>query len=72
MGGRLPTRQDDELHLRAVRMRSIGVSAATTARRLGLESARARVITNRIKQADIKESGEPQDVVRSAYWGDAA
>ena len=62
------SRQSDERILFAVRLRHEGVPCAVIAD--GLDMGRGAVIrdTNKVMAADLAESGEPEDVVRRAYW----
>lgn len=62
----LPDRADDERVLSWLRLRSQGHSSGEVALRYGATSERVRTATQRVRQADIEESGEP-DVGRY-YW----
>jgi hypothetical protein len=59
---------DDE-QLSWVRERAAGVSPAVIAAKSGANEAYVRAATNRIRTADIAESGENRVDVERAYWG---
>jgi hypothetical protein len=61
------TVSDDDV-VWALRQRVLGVSSARIAAAIGCSSAYVRAATNRVRAADMAESGEPADVVASAYW----
>lgn len=58
---------DDDV-LSWVRDRANGRSCAAIAARSGAGESYIRAATNRVRDADIAESGERPDVVRRAYW----
>lgn len=62
----LPDRSDDERLLAWLWLRSQGQSSGEVALRYGVTSERVRTATQRVRQADIDESGEP-DAGRY-YW----
>lgn len=67
------TREADEALLQMMRWRIDGYTANRIAGHFGLPSANTvRVMTNRILDADVAESGEPEGAVRAAYWGQGA
>jgi len=49
-------------------LRRDGVSTGVLGRLFGMTGSAVRVATNRILDADLRESGEPAEVVRAAYW----
>lgn len=58
-------RQKDNLHLTWVRQRTAGATCGDIAKAYGVKPERVRVVTNRILEADTKESGE---AVAGRYW----
>lgn len=65
---RIPGRAEDDLVLVALAMRQRGVSAREIARELGFASPEAvRTATNRVRDADLAESGEDPALVAAAY-----
>lgn len=66
----ISTRHDGEQLLTALRMREAGLSASAIGKRLGMTPTRVRVCTNRVLDADLAESGEPEDVVLAGYGWD--
>lgn len=67
MSARAPQVSDATL-LDWIRRRVAGETAQQIARRAGVTQERVRVVTNRVRDADLAESGEPERVVRAAYW----
>jgi hypothetical protein len=59
-------RSDDEIVLAAVRLRTAGHGAAAIGEALGLTPERVRVMTNRVLNADLAESGDAD--VLAGYW----
>lgn len=66
------TRRDDERLLLALHLRAAGHSVADITARLSFTRPEAvRIATNRVRAADLEESGEPSRVVLAAYgWVD--
>lgn len=62
-------RTDDERLLDWLDRRPRGASSADIARLYGVTSAKVRVATNRVREADSRESGEDTS---GGYWGGAA
>lgn len=62
------SRQSDERILFAVRLRHEGVPCAVIADDLGMGRAGVIRDTNKIKEADLAESGDADHAVRRAYW----
>lgn len=62
-------RADDERLLDWLDRRTRGASSAGIARLYGVTSAKVRVATNRVREADSRESGEDTS---GGYWGGAA
>lgn len=61
-------RHADERHLRWLAWRCEGYTARQIGDAEGYSQEHVRVATNRIKEADIYQSGEPHDIVKEAYW----
>lgn len=61
------TRHEDAKLLTAIRMREDGFTSAEIAERLGYREEYVRAARNRVLNADIAESGEPEDIVRAGY-----
>jgi hypothetical protein len=68
MTWRTASRREDERALHMLALRRDGVSTGVLGRLFGMSDSAVRVITNRILDADLRESGEPAEVVRAAYW----
>ncbi len=66
--GRTPDRDSDARQLRLIKWRAAGHSLPAIAARFGLSKARVAQLTDQVLAADIAESGEPEAVVRAAYW----
>jgi hypothetical protein len=66
MAGRINVSDDDLLW--AVRMRVAGHSTEVIAAEIGCSGTYVRAATNRVRNADIKESGDISDEVKGAYW----
>lgn len=64
-----PKRADDERLLTMVHARSGGMSSYQVAEMIGLRNEAVRTAVNRVRDADLRESGEPVEAVRAAYWG---
>ena len=56
----------DEVLLRLIGMRCLGLSTFEIAARTGLSNEYVRTATNRVQKADAAESGED---ISAAYWG---
>lgn len=61
------TRSDDIRALHILRAAQRGENLSELAKRLGKSTGYARTIGQRVMAADIAESGEPTESVRSAY-----
>lgn len=59
-------RQQDEQHLEWLRARTEGHTSGEIAAQHGTLSANVRIVTNRIRAADLAESGDP--AADAAYW----
>jgi len=68
MTWRTASRREDERALHMLALRRDGVSTGVLGRLFGMTGSAVRVATNRIRAADLAESGEPAEVVRAAYW----
>lgn len=70
MAGYDKSRDADERLLLMLRRRSRGWTPTQIARLSGgqLSPANVETIMKRILAADLKESGEPEAIVRAAYW----
>lgn len=64
----IATRADDEQVLRWIAMRKRGVAPLDIETSEGLSLRRVSVATNRVRLADIEESGEPHSEVSKHYW----
>lgn len=67
MTWRIASRREDERALLMLDMRGDGMSSGVIGRLLGMLDSAVRVITNRIRAADLAESGEPREAVMAAY-----
>lgn len=67
MTWRTASRRDDDRALHMLDMRGDGMSSGVIGRLLGMSDSAVRVITNRIRAADLAESGEPREAVLAAY-----
>lgn len=67
MTWRIASRREDGRALLMLALRRDGVSTGVLGRLFGLTDSAVRVITNRIRAADLAESGEPREVVMAAY-----
>jgi len=65
---RRPGRSDDEQLLCWLAARHAGARAAEIGRQAGTTGQRVATATNRVLQADLGESGEPEAVVLAGYW----
>lgn len=66
-------RSDDEAVLLMLRLRGEGQSSRVVAAALGVSAERVRVATQRVKDADLLESGEPADALMTHYrWARGA
>jgi len=64
------TRADDERLLWLLAARGAGWTARAAAAGFGLTAESVRTATNRVRDADLRESGEPIDLVAGCYqWG---
>ncbi|ADO43135.1 hypothetical protein [Ketogulonicigenium vulgare] len=63
----LPTRQDDELILRALAMRVRGISLSEVGDILGVGKSTIGMATQAVFEADLRESGERAAVVDRGY-----
>jgi hypothetical protein len=61
-------REDDELLLKRIALRCAGTSATEIARQTGGFPQSIYNLTNRVREADLRESGERRAVVLTAYW----
>ncbi len=68
MTWRTASRREDNRALLMLALRRDGVSTGVLGRLFGLTGSAVRVVTNRILDADLRESWEPAEVVRAAYW----
>lgn len=70
MAGYDKSRAADERLLLMLRRRSRGWTLAQVARTSDgtLSAGNVATILKRILAADLKESGEPEEIVRAAYW----
>lgn len=66
-----PTRADDDRLLSMVAARSKGLSSREVGQVVGLEREAVRTAVNRVRAADLAESGENRGAVMAAYWGGA-
>lgn len=64
----VPDRSGDARQLRLVKWRAAGHSVRTIAERFAVSPARVAQLTDQTLAADLAESGEPEAVVRAAYW----
>ena len=62
------TRADDERLLNLLAARARGATTPYLARATGFTDSRIRTATNRVRTADMRESGEPVDAVQQHYW----
>lgn len=60
-------RQTDHLHLQVLARAQAGETMGAIGLSLGKTEAYARVSSNRIRTADLAESGEPQRIVAASY-----
>lgn len=67
MTWRTASRREDVRARLMLDMRGDGMSAGVIGRLLGMSDSAVRVITNRIRAADLAESGEPREAVMAAY-----
>ena len=67
MTWRIASRREDERALFMIATRCDCMSAGVIGRLLGMSDSAVRVITNRIRAADLAESGEPREAVMAAY-----
>ena len=67
MTWRIASRREDGRALLMLALRRDGVSTGVLGRLLGMTGSAVRVITNRIRAADLAESGEPREAVLAAY-----
>ena len=66
-------RSDDEAVLQMLRLRGDGQSSRVVGAALGVSAERVRVATQRVKDADLLESGEPADELMPHYrWARGA
>lgn len=59
---------DDDVTLRCLDLRHRGFGLRRIAALVGVSFSHVGTITDRVLAADLAESGEPEDVVRAAYW----
>lgn len=59
----------DERDLAWLALRASGEPVSRFAGHYGVTSAHVYLTTGRILADDVAMSGEPEDVVRAAYWG---
>lgn len=67
MTWRTASRREDVRARLMLDMRGDGMSSGVIGRLLGMSDSAVRVITNRIRAADLAESGEPREAVLAAY-----
>lgn len=67
MTWRIASRREDVRARLMLDMRGDGMSSGVIGRLLGMSDSAVRVITNRIRAADLAESGEPREAVLAAY-----
>lgn len=67
MTWRIASRREDARALLMLALRRDGVSTGVLGRLFGMTGSAVRVITNRIRAADLAESGEPREAVMAAY-----
>ena len=67
MTWRIASRREDVRARLMLDMRRDGMSAGVIGRLLGMSDSAVRVITNRIRAADLAESSEPREAVLAAY-----
>lgn len=67
MTWRIASRREDERARLMLDMRGDGMSSGVIGRLLGMSDSAVRVITNRVRAADLAESGEPREAVLAAY-----
>ena len=65
--GRTASRDSDDRLLHLIALRCAGYSAAQTGARYGMADTAVRTMTNRVRDADVVESGEPREAVLAAY-----
>lgn len=59
---------DDDVILRCLDLRHRGLGLRRIAAQVGVSYSHVGNITDRVLAADLAESGEPEEVVRAAYW----
>lgn len=64
----MTTRQEDEVLLNMVRLRSAGVSIEEIGERTGLHHLTVKKLTNNVMSADIVYSDEPLHEIMEGYW----
>lgn len=67
MTWRTASRREDDRARLMLDMRGDGMSSGVIGRLLGMSDSAVRVITNRVRAADLAESGEPREAVMAAY-----
>lgn len=67
MTWRIASRREDVRARLMLDMRGDGMSSGVIGRLLGMSDSAVRVITNRVRAADLAESGEPREAVLAAY-----
>ncbi|MFD1913818.1 hypothetical protein [Halodurantibacterium flavum] len=69
MAGHAVTRASDELVLRWLSLRTDAqLDCNVIGERFGVSQERVRVATNRVRDADLDESGEDYEAVKAQYW----
>ena len=63
------SRGADERLLTAVRLRTAGMKLDAVAALSGMTAVEVRQRTDRVRRADLDESGEPPEAVQAHYWG---
>lgn len=63
----VPRERDEEI-VRMLGLRASGLSARLVGEAVGKTAANARVTTDTIMRADLRESGEDPAVVMAGYW----
>ena len=67
MTWRTASRREDNRALHMLALRRDGVSTGVLGRLFGMTDSAVHVVTNRVLDADLAESGEPREAVLAAY-----
>lgn len=65
--GRTASREADERLLHLIQLRCAGRSAAQAGARYDMTGTAVRTMTNRVRDEDAAQSGEPREAVLAAY-----